>query len=353
MTSRKAAAAVLVLVALAIIVAAFAMQGGGDGPSEGPSPDGRPAAEVRVSEGESYVSFEGRGLTVREILEDALGEDLEMSEDGDVLSYKGKPGTGDRRWTVYRWKSPEGWVDAGSAGVVDGMTLALDYSEATQAGGDTTYSVPEHEVLREAFFFVQIPSMDELSSSRVPEVLSNYEALSEWLETAGVTEEDAEAGFWIKGEGRCVNEALADAVHDFMFPTMELERMQDSDLVDYALDGLVFHSHGIREDMYGWFLEFLGWTDVDLHNGDYTYWSQYSYDPNAPGLDDARQWTFDDWALGMYDMDRYRYFGLVLQTTQKDGAYLVLPTPASIPGGMRYWMLQPLSQICPLKCQMN
>ncbi|MBR6204820.1 MAG: hypothetical protein IKQ60_07220 [Candidatus Methanomethylophilaceae archaeon] len=333
MPSRSAVLAVLVLVALAIVVAALAMQGGG--PPKDASPDVRPVAEVRVTEGGSYVSFEGRGLTVREILEDALGDDLVLSEDGSVLSYKGKADSDGHRWTVYRWRSPEGWVDAGSSRAVDGMTLALDYSEAREAGGETVYSVPGHEVLKEAFFFIQIPSLEDLSSSGVPEVSSNFEALSEWLETAGVTAEDAEAGFWIKGEGRCVNEALADAVHDFMFPSMELERTQDGDSVDYALDGLVFHSHGIREDMYGWFLEFLGWSDVDLHNGDYTYWSQYSYNPNAPGLDDARQWTFDDWALGMYDMDRYRYFGLVLQTTQKDGADIELPTPATIPRGLR------------------
>ncbi len=317
-------APVLVVAAVVIVAAVAAVFLAQSGEQKAPTNEG-PTAEVLVTEGDFYVTFEGQGDTVQKVLQDALGEDVVFSEDGTIQSYKGTPNADDHRWTVYRWKTPEGWVDAGDT-VIEGMTFSLDYSEPGQ--------VPGYDVYKEAYFFIQVPSTEDLATSLSGEVRDNYDKLSEWLDLAGMTVEDIEEGFWIKGQGRCVNEALADAVHVCMYPTLMYERVEDSDSVDYYLDGNVFHSHGIRADMYGWFLDFLGWSDVDLHNGDFTYWSQYSYNPNAPTLDDGRQWTFDDWALGMYDMDRYRYFGLVLQTTQEDGTSKVLPTPDTIPEGL-------------------
>jgi len=94
----------------------------------------------------------------------------------------------------------------------------------------------------------------------------------------------------------------------------------------------------MSKDMFGWFTDFLGWADTQLNNGDWTYWSQYTYNPNAKTLDDTKQWTYNNLTHGKYDLGKYRYFGLVLQTTTEkqtgDGAEIVMQTPSEIPEGL-------------------
>ena len=51
-------------------------------------------------------------------------------------------------------------------------------------------------------------------------------------------------------------------------------------------------------------------------------------------MDDTRQWDYNQTTFGMYDMEKYRYYAVILQTTTKDGTSVEIPTPSDIPGTM-------------------
>lgn len=308
-------------------------------------------ADVNVKIGDEYKSFSGTGKTVKEILESALGDDVKVGANGNVSSYKEQKNDSDHSWVVFRYQTPKGWVNATDDNLAEGATLALEFSEKVVEGGKTTYKVPTLEVKKTVWFFIQIPALDDIKecvesgSFKVREdsngnplksVEDCYNELKGWTVNAGLNNNDLKNGFWIKGTGSYMNEALANGLHDTFFSGETMTVEDDGVTIDYCINGDVMHSSLKKSDLYGWFVDFLGWGDTQLNNGDWTYWSQYTYNPNAKTLDDARQWEYDQWALGFYDMDLYKYVALVLQTTpQKDGGDfdvdVPIPTPSAIP----------------------
>ncbi len=301
-----------------------------------PSGDGI-SAHVRVKEGSTYATYEGRGDSIQSIVKNALKDDVEFSNNGNVKGFRGQANDSNHSWVVFRWKAPETWVYASDTDMADGMTLALEFSEKRGSASGTDYSVPDLMVEQVAYFFFQIPDIDEIRASTHKEVKEKLVALDRWLTKAGLTDEDVREGFWIKGTGTNACDALADAVRDYIFPDSELEMLTDPawDYRIYTLDGEKgYYQHGVRPSSFGWFNEFLGWSDTDIGDKKWTYWSQYTYNPNAKTLDDTRQWDYNQTTFGMYDMEKYRYYAVVLQTTTKDGVSIDIPTPSDIPGSM-------------------
>lgn len=308
-------------------------------------------AEVNVKIDDEYKSFNGSGKTVKEILESALGEDVKVGANGNVASYKEQKNDSSHSWVVFRFQTPKGWVNATDDNLVEGATLALEFSEKITENGKVSYSKPTLAVTKTVWFFIQIPALDDIKdcvdsgSFKVREdsngnplksVEDCYNELKGWTVSAGLSNNDLRNGFWIKGTGSYMNEALANGLHETFFKDDAMTVEDDGVTIDYCINGEVMHSSLKKSDLYGWFVDFLGWGDTQLNNGDWTYWSQYTYNPNAKNLDDGRQWEYDQWALGFYDMDLYKYVALVLQTTaQKDGGEIdvdiTIPTPSTIP----------------------
>jgi len=94
---------------------------------------------------------------------------------------------------------------------------------------------------------------------------------------------------------------------------------------------LPFFKYLSRIDMFGWFLSFLGWSDTPRGDEKWTFWTQYSYNPDAETDDDVAYWDFNQWSFGMYDISKYHYFALVLRTSESSGESIDLPTPSEIP----------------------
>lgn len=301
--------------------------------------------EISVLEGSEYQTYKASGKNIAELLKNAFGDDVVVSGNGNVQSYKGVKNDNTHSWVVFRYKTPDGWVTATDKLLVEGASLALEYSEKTSEGGKVSYTKPTLAITKEVWFFIQIPDIDEIeefvesgdfkvrkdsNGNDLKTVEDCYNELKDWIKDAGIDRTSMKNGFWIKGSGAYMNEALANALHDHFFPDKEMTVEDDGITIDYCIDGKVMHSSLKKSDLYGWFVDFLGWGDTQLNNGDWTYWSQYTYNPNAKTLDDGRQWTYNDWALGFYDMDVYHYVGLVLQTTTEKGTDSILPTPSTI-----------------------
>ena len=342
---------IMIMAAIVAVVAvgavAITMLGGDDDSNE---ESYSYVVNLEVSEGNGkYTGYSAEGSTVKEILDGILGDEIRWRSNGNVQSYKGIENTSDESWIVFRWQSLNGWVPAEDRDLRDGVTLVLEYAEKTVKNGKTEYAQPAFSVSNEAYFFIQIPNMSELeaiakdpnskpddkSDGKKMTTQERYNTLVGWFEKAGYTVSDIQEGFWIKGTGTNVNEALVDALHTCLFPSAEVEVIEGGGVIEYKFDGEAIHSHLSRSDMFGWFAGFFGWADTQLKNGDWTYWSQFSYNPNAKTLDDTRQWTYNDKTLGKYDMNKYKYFALVLQTTSEkqadDGVEMVMPTPSDIP----------------------
>ena len=328
-----------VVIVIAIAAVAVVMMNGGSNDNE--SKEMSYSADIRVSDNGTYLEFKGEGTTYQEILKDALGDDVVISNNGNVHSYKGKTNQGDKSWVVFRWKAPETWQNISNKDLCDGMTLALEYStKETSSTGAVTYSKPDLKIEYEAYFFIQIPSLDEIRSSMLKAVQENVVKLDSWLEKSGVDDLTMKQGFWIKGKGANACEALANAVHDYMFPSSELELVTDPswDYRVYKLDGQEgYYQYGIRTGSFGWFNVFLGWDDTDVGGQRWTYWSQYTYNPNAKTLDDTRQWNYNQNTFGNYDMDKYPYYAVILQTTtdSEEGVAVNIPTPSDIPASLK------------------
>ncbi len=103
-----------------------------------------------------------------------------------------------------------------------------------------------------------------------------------------------------------------------------------------ALMDLPFFKYGTKVDSYGWFLSFLGWSDTLKKGttGTWTFWNQYSYNPEAKTNNDGVYWDFNPLSFGMYDISKYHYFAVVLRTSVEEGQTIVLPTPSEIPEGL-------------------
>lgn len=278
------------------------------------------------------VKYTGSGTTIRTAVLGSIGDhDIVFAANGNVSSVDGKERSSEGRWVVFRWASPGGWsaVSKTDSECHEGMTLALRYSKIVKDdAGNTTYEAPDIVVKYKVYYFVQI--REELDST-------------EWLRGLGISEDMKKEGFWISGEGSTNNEALADAMIKAFYPDSEVEVRNGSNdegnFIEYIIDGKEgFFKYGTKMDMYGWFLSFMGWSDTKVGSGgDYgtwTFWNQYSYNPDAKVDDDTAFWDFNQWSFGMYDISTYRYFGIVLKTSQGEDSFIDLQTPSEIPAGL-------------------
>lgn len=343
-------AVAVAVVAIAAIAAALSMGGGGgndygvdggdDGDGDTPVTPTGTGATVWVYEDDGYVAHEGTGTTVQDVMRDAL-DDVVFGSNGNVTSYEGVPNGDDGTWVMFRWTSTSGWVVVQPGYEhVEGTQLALEYSQRTvDESGSVTYTIPDKEIEMEVWFFLQFAELEDIASMTGATVREMYADMLHWIELMGLDEQTLIDGFWLSGTGSTSNEALANAVADLILdshPDLEYTVTETSTYIEYALDGEVLFRHGVRSDMYGWFLVFLGWTDYQMGEL-YLYWSQYTYSPNASTLDDPNYWGYNQFSFGLYDITEYKYFGLVLQTTgasDDDDAYFIpLPTPASIREG--------------------
>lgn len=347
---------ILIMIIAAVVVAAGAgtavvlMSGGGN---DSGGDDGY-NIKLEVSQGDAtYKEYSVTGSTVTEILQNALGESIKLKSNGNVQSYNSQENTDTHSWIVFRWQSLKGWVPAKDSDLRDDTTLVLEFAEKIVGEKSVEYKQPAFSISSAVYFFIQIPSMAEIdavanSGDSTPDDKSEgtkltaaqrYQIMLGWLEKAGIDQATIQEGIWIKGSGTNVNEALADALHTCLFPTAATSAGESKGVMEYYIDGEVVHSHLTKQDQYGWFVNFLGWSDTKLKNGDWTYWSQFAYNPNASSLDDTRQWTFNTLSLGMHDMSKYHYFALVLQTTTEkqadEGVEIDIPTPNTIPGALK------------------
>lgn len=323
-----------VAVVVAVAVAAVLLSGGGED-----SEDERKvlSADVWFDDGNGNVEkHSGSGLSVKDIIADAIDDhDIRFSSNGNVSSVDGMGASYDGRWVVFGWSSPNGWSVLSSTskgydeGMRDGMSLALRYSESVKdPEGNITYEAPDIEVTYKVYYYVRIQEKGDAT---------------EWLRELPLTDEEKKEGFWIAGEGRTNNEALADAMIRMFYPDSEVEvrggSSEDGNYIEYIIDGKEgFFSYGTKSEMYGWFLEFMGWTDTKVGSGGeygtWTFWTQYSFNPDARSIDDADHWDFNQLSFGMYDISQYRYFGLVLKTSVAEDESVDLPAPSTIPAGL-------------------
>ena len=285
-----------------------------------------------VDANENQESAEGTGDTLAELLESAasaLGLVLAFDDDGEVRSVDGEAADDGYAWTIQKWASPTGWavISPTISSLWDGMTLAVCYSEeGVDDSGDTTYSTPDIEVEYKVYFYFMI--LEEQNST-------------DWLADLPLTDDEKTEGLWLAGTGSTNNEALADAVISAFYPDSEVEVISGdtgtgtrSTYIEYIVDGETFFQYGTSSDMYGWFLEFLGWSDTERDGGAWTYWVQYSYNPDASTLDDAANWDYNSWSWGLYDISLYHYMSVVLRTTLVEDTYTEIPTPSTIPAGL-------------------
>ena len=333
MNSKTIIAIVAVIAVVGASAAVLAMTaGGGKENGGGVRADAAYGAAVWLDDGTKETEYSGAGDTFREIIEDALsGHDVVFNSNGNINSVDGVGNTSERSWVVFKWASPNGWGAisslSGSVGCIDGMTLAVRYADrVADDKGNTSYSAPDIEVEYKAYFFIQFK--EQYNSTK-------------WMQRLNLDERQRQEGVWIEGTGSTVNEALADAVLTYLFPDSQYSFKDGGEQRTYTVDGEEgLFSYGLRPAMYGWFLSFFGWSDTKQSSeggeyGTWTYWSQYSYHPDAKSLDDPSYWGYNQFSFGMYDVTKYRYFGLVLQTTAaEDDVDADLPAPSGIPKGL-------------------
>ena len=278
------------------------------------------------------TEYTGTGTTIKAAILGSIDDrEIVFAANGNVSSVDGKGRGSDGRWVVFSWASPAGWspVSKTDSECHEDMTLALRYSKVVKDdAGNTTYEAPDIEVEYKVYYFVQIREKSDAT---------------EWLKGLGITDEMKKEGFWISGEGSTNNEALADAMIKAFYPDSAVEvrngSTDEGNFIEYVIDGKEgFFKYGTKTDMYGWFLSFMGWSDTKVGSGGeygtWTYWNQYSYNPEAKTDDEPANWEFNQWSFGMYDISKYRYFGLILKTSEMEDTFIDIPTPSEIPSGL-------------------
>ncbi len=316
MNKKSTIAVVVIIVALLAVVAVFALQSGSSDDKEIKEVN----ATVHLGFSDAEVSSTGFGNTIAAILASAFPDcDIQYSSNGSIASVDGVDNTNKNTWVVFKWASPDGWdvlsVSANSKiELPEGVTLALHYAEKTKDDqGKISYSAPDIDVEYKVYFFLQFK-----------EGYDHNDIIRSIL-----TEQERKDGFWIEGTGENVIECLQDAVYTYLLH----DTYTDEDKKEIL-------SYDERRESYGWLNKFLGWEDtrVSTSGGDYgtwTYWSQYTYEPDAEILNDASEWSYNQLSLGQYDITECHYFALILQTTTVETVNIpIATTPAEIPAGL-------------------
>lgn len=316
MNKKSTIAVVVIIVALLAVVAVFALQSGSSDDKEIKEVN----ATVHLGFSDTEVSSTGFGNTIAAILASAFPDrDIQYSSNGSIASVDGVANTNKNTWAVFKWASPDGWdvlsVSANSKiELPEGVTLALHYAEKIKDDqGKISYSVPDIDVEYKVYFFLQFK-----------EGYDHNDIIRSIL-----TEQERKDGFWIEGTGENVIECLQDAVYTYLLH----DTYTDEDKKEIL-------SYDERRESYGWLNKFLGWEDtrVSTSGGDYgtwTYWSQYTYEPDAETLDDAGEWSYNQLSLGQYDITECHYFALILQTTTVETVNIpIATTPVDIPAGL-------------------
>ena len=316
MNKKSTIAVVVIIVALLAVVAVFALQSGSSDDKEIKEVN----ATVHLGFSDAEVSSTGFGNTISAILASAFPDrDIQYSSNGSIASVDGVDNTNKNTWAVFKWASPDGWdvlsVSANSKiELPEGVTLALHYAEKTKDDqGKISYSAPDINVEYKVYFFLQFK-----------EGYDHNDIIRSIL-----TEQERKDGFWIEGTGENVIACLQDAVYTYLLH----DTYTDEDKKEIL-------SYDERRESYGWLNKFLGWEDtrVSTSGGDYgtwTYWSQYTYEPDAEILNDASEWSYNQLSLGQYDITECHYFALILQTTTVETVNIpIATTPAEIPAGL-------------------
>lgn len=278
--------------------------------------------------------YSGEGLRYKLVIEDALSsKNIVFSSNWNVESVGGVTNTSDHYWVVFEWSSTDGWVIVSdlSKRCGEGITLDLRYAEKITDNGKTTYSEPTIEVEYDVYFYLRIPDLNILDSMNH----TYYVDLCEFLNDMTVTESEIEQGIWIKGTGKTTNDALADAVIGLMSDNLSVNVTNEATSCKYTVNGETLFSFSTRESDYGWFLSFLGWSDLLNGSGTYTYWTQNVYDKDAESLNDVDSWGYNDYSFGRYNIVEYKYFALILTSTTVDDVNMIYnTTPSEIPEGL-------------------
>lgn len=316
MNKKSTIAVVVIIVALLAVVAVFALQSGSSDNKEIKEVN----ATVHLGFSDTEVSSEGFGNTIAAILASAFPDrDIQYSSNGSIASVDGVANTDKNTWAVFKWASPDGWdvlsVSANSKiELPEGVTLALHYAEKTKDDqGKISYSAPDIDVEYKVYFFLQFK-----------EGYDHNDIIRSIL-----TEQERKDGFWIEGTGENVIECLQDAVYTYLLH----DTYTDEDKKEIL-------TYDERRESYGWLYKFLGWEDTRVsasggYYGTWTYWSQYTYEPDAKTLDDAGEWIYNQLSLGQYDITKCHYFALILQTTTVETVNIpIAATPADIPAGL-------------------
>lgn len=271
---------------------------------------------VYLGNSEDLTTYEGYGNTVEMIIQSALADhDVVYRSNGNIESVDGIANTDDMVWTVFKWTAPQGWTtleDAMSSSVYlpEGVNLAVYYASKTWDSNQSKwiYAAPDEVIEYTVYFFLQFRE--------------HYD--SDKIIAGNLSEYDRQNGVWIKGTGQNTMECLEDAIFTYIFPDYTGDK---NEVILYPKDA----------ESFGNLYYFLGWSDTQLPNGSWTYWSQYRYNPDAESLDDKDEWSYNDFYLGRFDITENRYFALILQTTAEmddEGTYYPDATPADIPAGL-------------------
>ena len=221
MDSKVKIALIAILAILVIGVVAVTLSGGlNSNSNNNSSGDGMMTATVYLEGLGETEELTGTGTTLREILDDALSSHAVVySSSGAVRSVDGKSAEGDSVWALFKWASPDGWaVISGanySASLIDGMNIALSYSEKTTVDSKITYRSPVSEVEYSVYFFIKFEeNYDD----------TNYADENKWIiNNINMTESERKNGMWFKGTGSSVVEALKDVIMNQLFPGLHTD----------------------------------------------------------------------------------------------------------------------------------
>jgi hypothetical protein len=157
--------------------------------------------------------------------------------------------------------------DASDRMVISGASYCLHLSTLENQDGTNVYSAPDFRPEADGYIFIRFANGFSPDTPEVQEVF-----------TADVRKE----GFWLKGHGSTMAEALKDAV----------------DSNGFQID-LKYGTDDNGNNLQGWITTMFGLGDVRVEGETWSYWSQWNWVDH--------EWTYNNWTLGYYDPAVYKY----------------------------------------------